>query len=135
MIIAIKQDDLDKWWPFVSQFIEKALVEGYGEYDIHDIHTLLEDGNATLILAINDNKVVAGIIVTLIEKPALRELIGLTAGGDSMDQWLGEMSIVFDRIAKEQQADVICIHGRRGWVRKLQKYNYKEVYTTVMKRL
>ena len=29
MIIAIKQNDLHKWWPYVKQFIEKALAYGY----------------------------------------------------------------------------------------------------------
>jgi hypothetical protein len=135
MIIAIRQDDLHKWWPQVRSFITKALTRGYGEYDDEDIHTLLEDGNATLVLAIVDNKVVAGIVTTLIEKPALRELIIMTAGGDHLDSWLPEIMDVFDKIAEEQQADAILVHGRAGWVKKLAPYGYGYVHTTVMKRL
>lgn len=135
MIIAIKQDDLHKWWPLVRQFIEKALTRGYGEYDADDIHTLLEDGNAGLILAVVNNNVVAGIVTTVIEKPALREMIIMTAGGDHLDDWLDEIMEVFDIVAKQQQADVIAIHGRAGWVKKLKSYGYEPVHTTVIKRL
>lgn len=135
MIIAIKQNDLHKWWPLVKQFIEKALTKGYGEYDCDDIHTLLEDGNAILILAVVGDNVLAGIVVTMIEKPAIRELVILTAGGTHLDYWLPEIMNTFDKLAEEQQADVISIHGRNGWVKKLKQYGYNPVHTTVIKRL
>lgn len=135
MIIAIKQDDLHKWWPLVRQFIEKALTKGYGEYDSDDIHTLLEDGKAGLILAVVGDNVAAGIVVTTIEKPALREMVILTAGGEHLDQWLPDIMGTFDVLAAEQQADVISIHGRSGWVKKLKQYGYEPIHTTVIKRI
>lgn len=135
MIIAIKQNDLHKWWPLVSKFIMKALHHGYGEYDIDDIHTLLEEDKAVLILAIVNEDVAAGIVATTIEKPALREFIVLTAGGEQLDEWLPEIAYTIDILAKEQQADVIAIHGRLGWVKKLKEYGYAPAYTTVIKRV
>ena len=135
MIIAIKQEELHRWWPLVVQFIEKAMKRGYGEYDADDIHTLLEDGNAGLILSICNKKVTGGIVTTLIEKPALRELVVLTGGGEELDEWLDEISLVLDNIAREMQADVIALHGRQGWVKKLKSYGYEPAYTTVIKRV
>lgn len=135
MIVAIKHNDLHRWWPLVKQFIERALTQGYGEYDTDDIHTLLETGDAILILAVVGDNVAAGIVVRLIEKPALRELIIMTCGGDHLDDWLPEIMQTFDIVAAEQQADVISVHGRKGWVKKLEPYGYAEAYTTVIKRL
>jgi len=135
MIVAIRQNDLHKWWPLVREFIEKALSKGYGEYESEDIHTLLEDEQATLLLAVINGKAVAGIVVTLLKKPALREMVILTAGGEHLDEWLDDIMIAFDRLAIEQMADVIAIHGREGWVKKLKPYGYEPAHTTVIKRL
>lgn len=135
MIVAIKQDDLHKWWPLVRQFIEKSLSKGYGEYDTEDIHTLLEDGNAGLILAIVDGEVVAGMVTTIVQKPAIREMIMMTGGGEYLDKWMPEFYDEMVKLAKTCQADVISIHGRRGWVKKLQAYGFEEVHTTVIKRI
>ena len=135
MVIAIKQDDLHKWWPLVSKFIKKALNHGYGEYDLDDIHTLLEDGDACLILAIQDTDIRAGIVTTIIKKPALREMVILTCGGEHLDEWLPEIMQTFDILACEQQVEVISVHGRPGWVKKLKPYGYEPAHTTVIKRL
>lgn len=135
IIIAIKQNDLHKWWHLIRPFIEKALETGYGEYEIEDIHTLLEDGNAGLIAVIINDKIVAGIVTTIIDKPAIRELIIVTAGGSHLDEWLDKIMNIFDILAKESQVNIISVHGRAGWVKKLEKYGYDYTYTTVIKRL
>ena len=59
----------------------------------------------------------------------------LLIGGEDSDNWFDETMKAFAEIANEQQADVITVHGRRGWVKKLKQYGYDEIHTTVMKRL
>lgn len=134
-IIAIPSCDLHKWWGHASQFIVKALKNGYGEMSAEDIHTLLEYEKCILLLAIKNAKTLAGLVLFLDEKPLLRELTVLTAAGEEIDEWLPEIMSALVAIGNEQQADAIMIHGRRGWVRKLAIHGYEEVHTTVMKRI
>jgi len=134
-IVAIHPDELNKWWPSTQPLVDKALEKGHGEMDSDDIHSMIEDGDCILILAVVGDNVAAAIVTTLVARPALRELIILTAGGCELDEWLDEVMFMFDKLAREQQAEIISIHGRRGWVGKLKKYGYNEAYTTVIKEV
>lgn len=134
-VVAIRNDQLDQCWSSVSPLLEKALQKGYGEMDTDDIHTMLEEQSAVLILAVVGDNISAAIVATLVAKPAIRELVILTAGGEELDEWLDEVMESFDILAKEMQADIIAVHGRRGWVSKLKQYGYEEVHTTAIKRI
>lgn len=134
-IIAVHKNDLDKWWPLAKQFIITALAEGYGEMDVDDAYCIIDDQGGILLLILIDDIVVCAGIITIIDKPALREMTILLTGGSQMCEWLTDIMHTLDSIANETQSDVVVVHGRRGWVKTLNKYDYEEAYTTVIKRM
>lgn len=133
-LVAINKITLNDFWEQLEPLVAKALEKGYGEMDTDDIHSMVEDDRAIILAGCNGDIKVA---ITLIIKdmPALRELVILTCGGKEIDSWLDYVMDSIYNIAKEKQADVITIHGRRGWIKKLESYGYEEQYTTVLKRV
>lgn len=134
-VIAIHKNDLDKWWPISKPFIGKALSKGYGEMDIDDAYFMIKDQDGILLLILVGDIVATAGIITIVDKPALREMLVLLVGGTQIDEWISDIMKTIDILANETQSDIISVHGRRGWVKKLNEYSYEEAYTTVIKRV
>lgn len=135
VIFVVRDSNIDQWWDKALPFVNKALEKGQGQYDAEDVRSMIEEGFGVMILAYIDGDIVAAMVSILDEFPLIRQMTILLMGGDNSDEWFDETMKAFAEIASEQQADVITVHGRRGWVRKLKQYGYEEIHTTVMKRL
>ena len=75
------------------------------------------------------------VTLEIVHKPLKKMVCIMTAGGEELDMWLDEVLKVTEVLAKEQNADSIYINGRRGWLRKLDKYGYDHAYTVLIKEV
>lgn len=130
-VVAIPAELVETAWPTIAPMFQKAIDEGSDEYDIDDLYCMIEENEVLPLAVLFEGRIVAAIGLKLDVYPIKRVLTILIAGGAQMDEWLTEVMAVIKRLAQEQQADSIRVAGRRGWVKALRDYGYKEIHTTV----
>jgi hypothetical protein len=129
-IVAINRDRIDDVWPEVESQIQRALDYTRGELTTDYIKTQLESGNALLLLAL-DGAILASIVCEIVDTASLRVCHIIACGGEKADIWLDKWHEVIVPLAKEQGCRRISLSGRKGWVKKLQKYGFNYAYTTI----
>ena len=134
-IYALHQSELDNRWIDIAPYIQKGLDYANNELDINDAHSMVKDGDLIPLVIEENDKILSVVTLELVDKPQKRILGIMTAGGTDIEMWLEQIMTVIDLIAKEQQADSINISGRKGWIRMLDKYNYKHAYTVLTKEV
>ena len=134
-ISAIPKDMLDSRWDYIKGYICKALAYCNNEMDIDDVYFQIEDGTVIPLIVEKDGKILSVVTLEIVQKPLKKMICIMTAGGEELDLWLDEILNVVEILAKEQQADSIYINGRKGWLRKLDKYDYKHAYTVLIKEV
>ncbi len=80
-------------------------------------------GTAQLWLIYEDRLLIAAIVTELRPYPK-RTMNVLLAGGTKMEIWLAEFIDRLKRFAKYNTCDRIEMVGRKGWLRKLDKFGF-----------
>jgi len=134
-IEAIRAEDILEVWLDIREYIERALKYALGEYKVSDVLRKIKAGEIIPLVVYIDNKLTAVLTLELVQMPQKKVMNIMTAGGACMDGWLAEAVEVTDKLAKEFGADTISIHGRRGWLKTLAQYKYKDTYTVLTKEV
>lgn len=134
-ISAVPINELDNHWGYIKGDIEKALKFCNEEMDIDDVHSQIEDGAVLPLLVKEGEDLLSVVTLEIVQKPLKKVVCIMTAGGEELDLWLDEIMKTVEILAKEQQADSIYINGRKGWLRKLERFNYKHAYTVLSKEV
>lgn len=127
MIGAIRRDQIDAYWPTVEPLLEMALEHGDGDLTIEDVYSDLMDGTQILLIAYNQG-IKAAITMEIVTGRRSRWLNVVLCGGEDSDEWLEEWKEAAEQIAEEQEASLM-VTGRRGWLKKLKPFGFKEAYT------
>ena len=134
-ISALPKEMLDDKWEYIKGDISKALAYCNNEMDIDDVYNMIEEGTVLPLMIEKDGKLLSVVTLEIMQKP-LKKIIGImTAGGNELDLWLEDILKVVENLARDQQADSIYINGRKGWLKKLDKYEYKHAYTVLTKEV
>ena len=134
-IAAVKKEDLQTLWPTVLPMFECALEYEQGDLTPELIYNRIMKGNLVLLVAIDDDKIVAEQTLE-VWKTGTQTICNLvTTGGNRMNEWLDDMAEVIDKLAAEFDCDVIRTRGRLGWLRVLKSQGYEPMYFVAQKRL
>lgn len=73
---------VNRTWPLVEAFIDRALPHSDGEYNIDEVRVLVSSGQWSLIVAMDDNNVIHGAAtVSYFNRPKDRVAFVTAAGG------------------------------------------------------
>lgn len=134
-ITDINTEDIDTLWPFVEDFLQSALDQGQGEFELEDIHLCLITGLMRLWIAYDINgNIVASATTEIKQFPRKKVCFVVLLGGKDIDDWL-HGSLALEQWARENGADAIVAYTRRGLAKKLKDHGYREVYTVVQQDL
>lgn len=129
VIAAIPKEKVETVWNVVEPLLQTANDRAHGEETLEDIRERIDSGVALLLVAMEGERALAAFVAELITYPR-RTICGITlCGGERADDWLPEFMPDIKAIAKEHGADSVRLAGRRGWIRKLAKYGWNEMYT------
>ena len=134
-ISAVQISELDNHWDYIKGDIEKALKYCNEEMNIDDVRIQIENGVVLPLLIKEGEDLLSVVTLEIVHKPLKKMVYIMTAGGEELDMWLDEVLRVTEILAKEQKADSIYINGRKGWLRKLDKYGYDHAYTVLIKEV
>ena len=134
-IIPIKPEAIEEYWESIRPFIERAQKYALGEYNIFNVFERIKAGAILPLIVYDGEEIIAVLTLEIVDMPLKKILNVMTAGGERMEEWLPDAVKHVDELAKEIDADLITIHGRRGWLRELAKHNYKATYTVLTKEV
>jgi hypothetical protein len=127
-MICVGLDD----WELAKPFLQKAIVLNRGEFELDDIQQLVLDKKMQL-WGIHDGELKAVMVTEIIIYPRMKRLRVVLNGGVLIDTWLDVVMDTLDRFKEAHGCKDIEILGRRGWVKKLAKYGYREYQTVTIK--
>lgn len=138
MIEGIKGENIEAWWPLVQEYLITALEYGLGEYSIGDIKKACLTRDMQLWVEIG--KEVEGALITKINNyPQKKVLVMMLAGGkvfaDNNFKIIEESEELLTRFAKEKGCTYIQLFGRRGWIKKMNKLQYKHNRVVLTKEI
>lgn len=128
-IIAIRKEDIDKVWDKAEPLVALVLPHNRGTYTTEDVKNDTINGSSLLLLVIEGAQPLATIICTFEQCLGEKALHMPIVCGERLDEWADLCHEAIPRIAKEHGAARVTGRGRHGWLRKLKKYGYEELYT------
>lgn len=126
--------DIDTFWQEVEPFINKALEYNHGEFTTEDIYGWLKNQKMQLWV-VHENGIQAAAVTEVVIYPRKKIVRILALAGNGFDEWSDDLQALFEFWGKKLDADGIEIIGRRGWIKKLEKYGYSEAHTVLKKEL
>jgi hypothetical protein len=136
-LVRLSAKDAVYYWDAVTPLIIKGLERTDGEYSLKDYQDYIESQYWDLWIAVNlDTKEIQGVAVTeIIEHPNFNELLMRMVIGKQFNKFLLETETQFQEFAKENNCKRLVLYGRKGWLRVLNKINWKEGYTVMTKNI
>jgi hypothetical protein len=136
-LVRLSAKDAVYYWDAVTPLIIKGLKRTDGECSLKDYQDYIESQYWDLWIAVNlDTKEIQGVAVTeIIEYPNFNELLMRMVIGKQFNKFLLETETQFQEFAKENNCKRLVLYGRKGWLRVLNKINWKEGYTVMTKNI
>jgi hypothetical protein len=136
-LVRLSAKDAVYYWDAVTPLIIKGLKRTDGEYSLKDYQDYIESQYWDLWIAVNlDTKEIQGVAVTeVVEHPNFNELLMRMVTGKQFNKFLLETETQFQEFAKENNCKRLVLYGRKGWLRVLNKINWKEGYTVMTKNI
>lgn len=122
-----------KHWDKIEAKIDQALVHGTGEHSASDIYDGLEEGEFLLWGGLTGDKLHSIAIINLLYFPRKKILNIMVSACDNVEVFLGEFMHQLQEFAKENECEAIRVHGRKGWMKVLEKYGFEQPYTILEK--
>jgi hypothetical protein len=136
-LVRLSAKDAVYYWDAVTPLIIKGLKRTDGEYSLKDYQDYIESQYWDLWIAVNlDTKEIQGVAVTeVVEHPNFNELLMRMVTGKHFNKFLLKTETQFQEFAKENNCKRLVLYGRKGWLRVLNKINWKEGYTVMTKNI
>jgi len=132
---AIKPCEINDKWAILKPYIDKALSYSMGEMTANEVRRNGVNGEYLFLVFHRDNEMLGVTTVESVVYPTKTIIFCPQVAGKDFDEWSDKLWDVLQNLAKEKNAKEIAIHGRRGWLKKLAPYGFKEQYTTMVSKL
>lgn len=120
-----------KFWPAAKEYLKEA-IRLNGCLDADDVLYLIKQEKMQL-WGIHDGDLKAVMVTEVGIYPKKKVLHGVLIGGHEMYLWDEVVVKTLELFAQELGASHIEMTGRRGWVKHLNKFGFKEYGTVLIK--
>jgi hypothetical protein len=129
-VSGVHRDNVLHVWDHVKGFIESAAIIGNT-----DIDSVLDEimGRYQQLWVVYNGITPVAAFTTQLNKD--KSICCVTLGGENMDKWLDLVENTICEYGKQSGCVTANLHGRRGWVKALAQYGWKEQLTTMSKEL
>ena len=126
--------DWRPYWSAIEPLLAKAVGRGLGRYSLTDVCEAIDKQLMQLSVAVIDNEIVAVFVTEVINYPQARALRAVFTGGSRADEWMADFDVYLDAGARAVGANLVEMHGRLGWLRKLRPICEPDEVTTILSR-
>lgn len=122
-----------RFWPIAKEYLKPAIALN-GALDDEDVLDLIKQEHMQL-WGIHDGDLKAVMVTEVVIYPKLKRLRVVLIGGHEMYLWNDVVIHTLEQFARELGAKGIEGAGRRGWVKSLEQFGFKEYATTMIKEI
>lgn len=134
-ILYVSPENVGAAWPLFKEYAERVLPLTRKRRCATRFLLDLMQKQEILFIVMNDvGKVIGFASSAMVEYDEVKLLQVRMLAGDFFSEWIDEMHETLERFARENDCDGLELIGRRGWVRKLERFNWREAFVTVEKR-
>lgn len=113
------------YWPNISEWFMNN-PEMWTGWSLPAIYGLLQSQTFNAWALLDDDGIQVVVITHVVSQPARRVLWVRFAFGRKIDTFLPMSNEWFDQVAEMMGCDCIFFTGRRGWVKRLERFGWKE---------
>ncbi len=132
-VVPLNTKEIEFWWPIVEPHIARAAAESYGFTTVEEVKQAAGAADMQCFAILEGLKSVAACVTEIKIKHDVKSLHVVCLGGHGIDEWLPALLETLEAFKEVAGCDGIMCVGRAGWVRKLQKFGWKQMFTTVGK--
>ena len=124
-LVGLQSSQIKNYWEFVLPYLIDVQDVFEETFTLEELKEELQNKISQLWLAVEDFNILAVGITKILKKNNKNSLFFSTCAGENIDSWEHLMQDIIN-FAIEKNCEEIKFIGRRGWKRKLARYNYKE---------
>lgn len=134
--LCVAPSVVDRLWPHVVRFIERAAIRSNADYSTEYIKRKLDEGSSLLWVVSQNGTIVAAMTTEICGMLDTDERIMVitTAGGSLVEHWETILAQV-EQYARDESCTRVRVYGRQGWVRILRDYGYTQPWIALEKRV
>ena len=129
---VVKQEDLNKVWPQVSELLAPACEYSHGQDTLQTLRRALMSGKDGIFVVADDGAIIGAVSFTINDFDTGLRLLDITyAGGVAMDTQMPTVIQMFHGLKEHYMCDRVRITGRKGWVRYMQQFGFQPTHYSV----
>jgi hypothetical protein len=122
---CVSPQQIEQFWPYVKELIDKALLSGIGDLTLEEIHRRLIAKQSQLWVVVRDSEqteIVAAATTEIHILPKFKILLITACAGKDLRKW--ERFITeLEAFGAREGCKKLRIYGRKGWVKILSGYS------------
>jgi hypothetical protein len=134
-IMYVSPSNIGACWPMFKEYAERVLpLTRKRRCATRFLFDLMNNQEMLWVVAGDDGKVIGFCSSAFVEYDEVKLLQVRMLAGDFFSEWIEDMHSLLEKFAHENNCDGLELIGRRGWVRKLERFGWREAFITVEKR-
>jgi len=130
--VLVEPKDLFAVWDRVAEFLGPACEVSRGRETLDTLRSSLLTGTDYLFVVLDGGDVIGAVTYSVMEfKTGLRLLDIPMAGGVAMETQIDVVMEMIENLRRNLLCDRVTVTGRKGWVRRLAEYGFKQDLYTV----
>ena len=123
------------FWSESAPLLSPAVDQSYGEIMLHQVLGNLVLGNTRMLMILDDNEVIAAVVLSVHQHPCKKVCQISFAGGTRIHEWYAIGLEFVERMAREIGCNSVYIQGRPGWTKLFKTLGYKQYGVLTAKEL
>lgn len=121
-------------WPMIKKYVDRVLPLTRRRRMANNFLFDMINGEETLLVVQGEEGIIGFCSCCFVNYDDIRMLQVKMLAGDRFDDWIEPMHDAIEKMARENECDGMELIGRRGWVRKLASFGWREAFVTCEKR-
>lgn len=134
-ILYVSPENVGAAWPLFKEYAERVLpLTRKRRCATRFLLDLIQNKEILFIVMDDVGKIIGFASSAMVEYDEVKLLQVRMLAGDFFSEWIDEMHETLEKFARENDCNGLELIGRRGWVRKLERFGWREAFITVEKR-
>ena len=134
-IVYVRPENVWSAWPMFRDYANRVIeITNKRRCPAKFLLDLSENKESLLFITADDGTIKGFCTTSVCDYDRVKILQARMLAGDGMDEWLSLIEGKLEEIAKDNQCSGVELIGRKGWIRKLAPYGWKESSVILEKR-
>ena len=135
-VSGIQSSKVNDVWDRCKKFIEMGNNKSQQEMNVDDIYEKLLTTDMQLWIVFSEDAEIVSVLTTeIVIYPRVKTCRIVTLGGKDMDDWVEQFLKMLEEWALENNCEAMETACRKGFIKKLEKFDYEHTYTILTKKL